>query len=179
MDDGRYRFERRLGQGGMGEVWLAYDELLARWVAIKRVRWRSEMPARAHERFLLEAQATARLNHPAIVQIFDLTPDGDGYAIVMEYVLGRSLDKLVGDPSLTWPLVVRLAREIAEGLAHAHAAGFVHRDIKVENVMVTDDDGRRAKILDFGLAKRIEPGEELVLTTDGAVIGTYRIMSPE
>src|SRR5882724_3765781 len=174
---GPYRLEARLGRGGMGEVFLARDERLGRRVAIKRVRWGPGIPASTLERLRREARATARLNHPAIVQVYDLIPDGEGDAMVMEYVLGRSLDTLVGDPSLTAAGAVRLAGEVAAGLAHAHSAGFVHRDLKGENVMVSG--AGHAKILDFGLAKRVLPGIEDSLTVDGAVIGTYRSMSPE
>jgi len=174
---GPYRLEARLGRGGMGEVFLAFDERLERRVAIKRVRWGPRKSPHLHERFRREARAAARLNHPAIVQVYDLIADGDGDAIVMEYVLGRPLSTLIGDPILTPALAVRLAREVAEGLAHAHAAGFVHRDLKAENVMMTG--AGRAKILDFGIAKLVAGGDEESLTADGAVLGTYRSMSPE
>jgi serine/threonine-protein kinase len=174
---GPYRLEARLGRGGMGEVFLAYAERLGRRVAIKRVRWGPGIPPSTLERLRREARATASLNHPAIVQVYDLVPDGEGDAIVMEYILGRSLDSFVGDPVLTPALAVRLAGEVAGGLAHAHAGGFVHRDLKAENVMVTG--AGRAKILDFGLAKPVLPGGEDSLTVAGAVIGTYRSMSPE
>jgi len=161
----------------MGEVFLAFDERLERRVAIKRVRWGPRRSPQLHERFRREARAAARLNHPAIVQVYDLIADGDGDAIVMEYVLGRPLSTLIGDPILTPALAVRLAREVAEGLAHAHAAGFVHRDLKAENVMMTG--AGHAKILDFGIAKLVAGGDEESLTADGAVLGTYRSMSPE
>ncbi len=181
---GPYQLEARLGRGGMGEVFLAYDERLERRVAIKRIRWGPRTTAGAHERFRREARAAARLNHPAIVQVYDLVAgDGNGGeedsgdAIIMEYVLGRPLSSLVGGPELTPALAASLAREIAEGLAHAHAAGFVHRDLKADNVMVTG--AGHAKILDFGLAKPVLPTGEESLTADGAVLGTYHSMSPE
>jgi tetratricopeptide (TPR) repeat protein/TolB-like protein len=176
---GPYRVERRLGRGGMGEVFLAFDERLERWVAVKRIRWHPGAAADAAERFRREAKAAARLNHPAIVQIHDLVTDEEGDAIVMEHVAGQSLAALLGGSALRPSLAVRLAREIADGLAHAHAAGFVHRDLKAENVMVTGASS--AKILDFGLAKplsKVMPDEES-LTADGAVVGTCHAMSPE
>jgi tetratricopeptide (TPR) repeat protein len=175
---GPYRLEGHLGRGGMGEVFLAFDERLERWVAVKRIRWRPGAAAGAPERFRREARAAARLNHPAIVQVYDLVTDADGDAIVMEHVVGRPLAALLGGPGLTTALAVRLAREIADGLAHAHAAGFVHRDLKAENVMVTGSGA--AKILDFGLAKPVvsKAGDES-LTADGAVVGTCHAMSPE
>ncbi len=179
---GPYRLEGRLGRGGMGEVFLAFDERLERRVAVKRIRWQDGTGSSATERFRREAKAAARLNHPAIVQVYDLISDVDGDAIVMEHVVGQPLADLVGSPSLSAARAVRLAREIAEGLAHAHAAGFVHRDLKAANVMVTASG--TAKILDFGLAKPLapepgtEPGDES-LTGDGMVVGTSFAMSPE
>jgi eukaryotic-like serine/threonine-protein kinase len=172
---GAYRLEGRLGQGGMGEVFLARDERLGRRVAIKRVH-RDSQPA-VRERFRREARAAARLNHPAIVQIYDVVEDGSGDAIVMELAEGRTLRALLvaGLPSPA--RAVRLAAEIAGGLAAAHAAGLVHRDLKAENVVVTADD--HAKILDFGLAKGAGEPEEETLTAQGAVLGTFHAMSPE
>ncbi len=165
----------------MGEVFLAFDERLERWVAVKRIRWHPGVTPGATERFRREARAAARLNHPAIVQVHDLVTDGDGDAIVMEHVVGKPLSALLGGPDLSAALAIRLAREVAGGLAHAHAAGFVHRDLKAENVMVTGTGS--AKILDFGLAKPVTsasraPDEES-LTADGAVVGTCHAMSPE
>jgi len=164
----------------MGEVFLAFDERLERWVAVKRIRWHPGAPPGAAERFRREAKAAARLNHSAIVQIYDLVTDGDGDAIVMEHVAGQTLAALLNDSALSPALAVRLAREVAEGLAHAHAAGFVHRDLKAENVMVTGTG--TAKILDFGLAKPLPSASETApesLTTAGVVLGTYHTMSPE
>jgi serine/threonine-protein kinase len=174
---GPYRLESRLGRGGMGEVFLAFDERLERRVAIKRIRFRPEAGDEAPERFRREARAAARLNHPAIVQVYDLLTDESGDAIVLEHVLGRPLAELVGTSALTPAWAVRLGSEIAQGLAHAHAAGFVHRDLKAENVMVTPDG--HAKVLDFGLAKPILGGGEESLTADGTMLGTYHAMSPE
>jgi len=174
---GPYRLARRLGQGGMGEVFLAWDERLGRRVALKRIR-REEPTAEERERLRREASAAARLSHPAVVQIYDLVEDATGDALVFEYVEGRTLRELIeeGLPSLA--LAVPLAREIAEGLAAAHATGLIHRDLKTENVMVTPDG--HAKILDFGIAKAISRGEEKErLTGHGAVIGTLHAMSPE
>ncbi len=172
---GAYRLEGRLGQGGMGEVFLACDERLGRRVAIKRVR-RDSHPA-VRERFRREARAAARLNHPAIVQIYDVVEDGPGDAIVMELAEGRTLRALLATGLPSPDRAVRLAEEIAGGLAAAHAAGLVHRDLKAENVIVTADD--HAKILDFGLAKGAGEPEEDSLTAHGAVLGTFHAMSPE
>jgi len=174
---GAYQLESRLGRGGMGEVFLAWDDRLKRRVAIKRIRHDSEVTPQHRERFRREAQAAASLSHPSIVQVYDIAEDGSGDCIVMEYVEGSPLAALLGSGPLEPWLAARLAREIAEGLEAAHAAGFVHRDLKAENVIITPSG--RAKILDFGLAKPIGPSEGDSLTADGAVLGTYRAMSPE
>ena len=174
---GSYRVERRLGRGGMGEVFLAWDDRLGRRVAIKRIRQGADWAGQG-ERFRREARAAARLSHPAIVHIYDLLEDDAGLAIVMEYVEGRTLAELMADGLPAPALSLRLARDVAEGLAAAHTAGLVHRDLKAENVMVTADGC--AKILDFGLAKPVlEAAEDEPLTAHGTVIGTSRSMSPE
>lgn len=175
---GPYRVEKRLGRGGMGEVFLAWDERLERRVAIKRIRPGPELE-RLSERFRREARVAARLSHPSVVHVYDLIEDGSGLAIVMEYVEGRTLARLLADGLPQPALAVHLACDIAEGLAAAHAAGLVHRDLKAENVILTA--GGHAKILDFGLAKplldREEDGEPL--TAHGTLIGTCQTMAPE
>jgi serine/threonine-protein kinase len=175
---GAYRLESRIGRGGMGEVFLAWDDRLKRRVAIKRIRHDAAVTAQSRERFRREAQAAASLSHPSIVQIHDIAEDASGDCIVMEYVEGCTLAALLGSGAPLRPgLAARLAREIAEGLEAAHAAGFVHRDLKAENVIVTSSG--RAKILDFGLAKPVGPSTGDSLTADGAVLGTCHAMSPE
>lgn len=179
---GAYRIEGVLGQGGMGEVFLARDERLGRHVAIKRIR--PELPVGEHqrERFRREARAAARLSHPAIVQVFDLleTPDGD--CLVMERVEGCSLAEAIARREIDLRLALRLAGEISEGLAEAHAKGLLHRDLKPENVLVTT--AGHAKILDFGLARMLwSEGEDdessSGLTQAGTLVGTVHAMSPE
>lgn len=170
---GPYRLARRLGRGGMGEVFLAWDERLGRRVAVKRIL-RDNPRAQDRERLRREARAAARLSHPAVVQVYDLVEDSAGDAIVLEYVEGRSLRALLAEGVPPLGLAVRLGREIAEGLSAAHAAGLVHRDLKPENVVITRDG--HAKILDFGIAK-IQESE--ALTAQGVVVGTAHAMSPE
>lgn len=172
---GPYRIEGRLGAGGMGEVYRAWDERLERWVAIKLIRPESAESDKARERFRREARAAAGLSHPSLVQIHDILAEEEGDAIVMELVEGESLARRIARGPLAAREALRLGREIAEGLASAHARGLIHRDLKSENVMVTADG--RAKILDFGLAKRLE--DEAGLTRDSVVVGTFRSMSPE
>lgn len=150
---GPYEILRRLGAGGMGEVFLAYDERLDRQVAIKRIRSDKSATSERRERFRREARVAARLNHPAIVQIYDVLAEGDVDSIVMEAVEGTDLRTLIGGRPLPLEAAVVIARDVADGLAEAHRQGIVHRDLKSENVLVTP--AGRAKITDFGIAKRL------------------------
>ena len=162
----------------MGAVYRAYDQRLERTVAIKHVHPDTAEDSRARDRLRREARAVASLNHPAIVQIFDIVEMDDGDWIVMELVDGETVHKLVEQGKLGLLQALHLGREIAEGLAEAHAKGIVHRDLKTENVMV--NAAGRAKILDFGLAKKIWKGQgEGSISVQGAILGTGRAMSPE
>jgi eukaryotic-like serine/threonine-protein kinase len=175
---GPYRVLQRLGAGGMGEVLLAHDERLDRRVAVKRIRPDAKISPDQRERFRREARVAARLNHSAIVQVYDILEEGDVEHIVMEYVEGTSLRDLASQGPLDLALALRLAREIAGGLDAAHREGVVHRDLKTENVLVTRTG--HAKISDFGIAKRLLAGPpEPDLTGADMVVGTYRVMSPE
>ncbi|HKV08189.1 MAG TPA: serine/threonine-protein kinase [Thermoanaerobaculia bacterium] len=175
---GAYELRGHLGTGGMGEVFLAWDRRLARHVALKRIRPDVQSTPERRERFRREARAAAALSHPAIVRVYDLLEGEAGDSLVMEYVEGRPLAHLMAEGQIGVARAVRLARQVAEGLASAHALGLIHRDLKAENVMVTADG--QAKILDFGLAKQAaaETADES-LTREGAVLGTLRTMSPE
>src|SRR5262245_16633534 len=124
---GLYRIERRLGRGGMGEVFLAWDDRLERQVGVRRLRQDGGMRPARRERFRREARAVARLSHPAIVQVHDLVEDEAGDAIVMEYVEGLTLAERLAEGPLPVPEAVRFGRQVAEGLAAAHAAGLIHR----------------------------------------------------
>ena len=175
---GSYRLVRRLGAGGMGEVFLAYDSRLDRQVAIKHAHaQRSTSEQRA--RFRREAWAAARLAHPAIVPVFDILSDEDGDWIVMEHVDGPTLrEHLAMHGPLPPATAVAWAAQIAEGLAAAHAKGIIHRDLKAENVMIAASG--HLKIVDFGLAKPLDvddPG--LTISATGIVLGTPRSMAPE
>ncbi len=175
---GPYQILERIGVGGMGEVFLAYDDRLDRKVAIKRIRPGTEGTLDRRERFRREARLAARLSHSAIVQVYDiLQEDGTDY-IVMEYVEGTTLRDLIRLGPLDVREVLELAREVAAGLEAAHRQGIIHRDLKTENVLVSASGG--PKIMDFGIAKRLldDEGEES-LTVDNAVVGTCRAMSPE
>ena len=174
---GPYRMQRCLGRGGMGEVWLAHDERLDRQVAIKRIRPDARPSGQSRERFEREAMVAAQINHPAIVQVYDVLQDGGSYSIVMEYVAGGTLKKLAHRP-LSVPQIVDLARQISEGLVEAHEKGIVHRDLKSENVLLTRKG--QAKVADFGIAKVVSAETASAsLTAEGAMLGTYRAMSPE
>ncbi|HSS51695.1 MAG TPA: protein kinase, partial [Thermoanaerobaculia bacterium] len=163
----------------MGEVFLALDSSLDRRVAIKRIRQDKLTPIQ-RERLLREAQAAAKLSHPNIVGVYQMLKDADGNdCIVMEHVEGPTLAHalLENGPWKTLPAVL-LAKEITSGLAAAHTARIIHRDLKTENVMLTLSG--HAKILDFGLAKPIVPGEgDTTLTESHCLVGTCRSMSPE
>lgn len=185
---GPYRLVRRLGAGGMGEVWEAWDERLERRVAAKQVLPEVAGDASQRHRFRREARMAARLTHPAVVQIFDLVERESGDWLVMEYVEGTTLGELLRtEGALSLDTALALASDIAEGLAEAHQRGLVHRDLKGENVLVTS--AGRAKILDFGLAKPFIAstrdqgttvgGEDEWVTAEGKIVGTLRAMSPE
>lgn len=180
---GPYRVEEKLGQGGMGVVYAAYDQRLDRRVAVKRVPADADQPKR-RARLRREARLTARLAHAAVVRIFDLVEEEDADWIVMELVEGRTLRAVLKEGPLGVDQALAFGRQIAEGLAAAHEQGIVHRDLKTENVMVLANG--EVKILDFGLAKRhdsfTESGGddgESVLSMPGQVLGTGRAMSPE
>ncbi|MEM8929856.1 MAG: serine/threonine-protein kinase [Acidobacteriota bacterium] len=174
---GPYRIQGRLGIGGMGAVYRAFDERLRRTVAIKHILPDIAGDANYRERLRREAQAAAGLSHPSIVQIFDIFEDNDIDWIVMELVEGESLNTLIEAGRLGLAEAVTLSREVAEGLAEAHSKGIVHRDLKTENVMVTRSF--HAKILDFGVAKTMGPAADSTLTDVGSILGTGRAMSPE
>jgi serine/threonine protein kinase/tetratricopeptide (TPR) repeat protein len=188
---GTYEILTPLGIGGMGEVYRARDEKLGRDVAIKVLPAELAQDPARRKRFETEAQAASALNHPNIITIHDIGQEGPCLYILMELVSGKTLRSLLDEGPLSPNVLVRFARQLAEGLAKAHAAGIVHRDLKPQNVMVTDDG--YIKILDFGLAKVTpvelaadEPEREsesptLVKggTRPGTVLGTVGYMSPE
>ncbi len=182
-----YEVEELLGRGGMGVVYRARDTRLGRSVALKLLPPEVSRDQERKARFLQEAQAAAKLSHPAIAQIYDRDEGPQGLFIVMELVDGRTVKDLIQARELDVLGALEIATQVAGGLQSAHEQGIVHRDIKPENVMVTPDG--HAKILDFGLAKLLEPAPEapegishmetLAKTQAGFVLGTLRYMSPE
>jgi eukaryotic-like serine/threonine-protein kinase len=183
--DGKYRLERVLGTGGMGAVYEATDLRLGRCVALKILLARNFGNPGALRRFEREAQAAARLRHPNIVVVHDYGTLGmEGAYLVMELLKGTTLrSELDRVGSLHPPVAADWFDQILDGVAAAHAAGVIHRDLKPDNVIVTrDPQGRDVlKILDFGLAKLSfgEPPDPKSLTVPGTVLGTLRYMSPE
>ncbi len=175
---GPYRLGERLGGGGMGAVFRAVDERLGRAVAIKLLRREGEPGSPAEARFRREARVVAALNHAGVVQLHDLVETADGCALVMELVPGETLASRFAAGPLPLDQGLDLARQLAEGLAAAHERGILHRDLKPSNVMVTP--AGQAKILDFGIAKRLgEASGQVALSDPGTVAGTYSAMSPE
>ena len=161
----------------MGEVYLAYDQRLDRRVAIKHLRPEADDPI-GRARLRREARAAAKLNHSAIVQIFELLETEDGDWIVQELVEGTTLAARLADGALDLPDVLAFGEQIASGLAEAHDKGILHRDLKAQNIMVTPTD--KVKILDFGLAKPlVKTKDDLSLSGRGQLLGTTYAMSPE
>ncbi|MHB2019580.1 MAG: serine/threonine-protein kinase, partial [Candidatus Xenobia bacterium] len=172
---GRYRILRELGRGGMGVVYQAEDEMLARTVALKTLQIADAEREGLRKRLQREAQLSARLNHQNVITLFDMGNEDGLDFLVLEYVEGRTLRDLlnsVGRMRLNEALAI--FRDMAEGVAHAHEKGIVHRDLKPENVMVTADG--RGKVMDFGLAWAAYQAK---LTQTGAVMGTLAYFSPE
>lgn len=190
-----YRIEALLGKGGMGVVYKARDTRLDRPVALKMLTPDIVANPTRRKRFLIEARSAAAVSHPAIAQVYDIDEiDGNMY-IAMEFVDGRTVSRLITDGELDLLGAIEVAIQVGDGLAKAHGEGILHRDIKSDNIMVTRDG--HAKLLDFGLAKLLEPGDDEEppevapgdlsrtltrgrgLTMPGSVMGTISYMSPE
>ena len=173
---GRYRVVRAVGRGGMGTVWLCRDEVLGREVAVKQVGALPGESSPDRARALREARSSAALNHRNVVSVFDIVDSQDGNAwLVMEYVPSRTLAEIVRDDGPLRPRrAAWIAAQVANGLAAAHAAGTIHRDVKPGNILVGQDDV--AKIGDFGIARGANDEQ---LTRTGLVTGTPSYFSPE
>ena len=173
----RYRLERRLAQGGMAEVWLATDVSLDRKVALKWLKPSLATDPVVAERFRREAIAVAGLTHPNIVAVHDVFEDGGRQAVVMQLVDGKSLRQLLDVQTRLSPeLTIHIGTCVAAALDAAHRAGFVHRDVKPGNILVTADG--RVMLTDFGIAKGLDAsGEDL--TSDNVMMGTAKYLSPE
>jgi hypothetical protein len=169
---GRFRVLERVGSGGMGVVYRAFDERLQRQVAVKEIVG-TEAP-----RVLREAQAAARLNHPGIVALYELGREHGRALLVSEFVDGATLAELAGSGDLSDREAAAFGVDLCDALAHAHERGVVHRDVKPQNVVVQIDAGagRRAKLMDFGIAALTGAAP---LTATGEVVGTLAYMAPE
>jgi tRNA A-37 threonylcarbamoyl transferase component Bud32 len=173
---GRYRLERRLAQGGMAEVWLATDIALDRRVALKWLKPSLATDPVVAERFRREAVAVARLNHPNIVAVHDVFEENGRQAVVMQLVDGKSLRQLLDVQTRLSPeLTIHIGICVAAALDAAHQAGFVHRDVKPGNILVTPDG--RVLLTDFGIAKGLDGDDDL--TSDNVMMGTAKYLSPE
>ncbi len=173
----RYELEDRLGHGGMATVYLAHDLKLDREVALKLLADNFAGDDEVRKRFSREARLAARLDHPNVVQVFDVGEDGDRPFIVMEHVEGATLeDRINRSGSLDREEGLRLLGQLCEGLGHAHARKLVHRDIKPLNLLLRESD-QCLKITDFGIARAAEDTSRL--TRPGKVLGTDRYMAPE
>jgi eukaryotic-like serine/threonine-protein kinase len=174
---GRYQLDRRIGQGGMAEVWVATDVELDRKVAVKWLKTNLASDPVVAERFRREAIAVARLSHANIVAVHDVFVHEGRQAVVMQLVDGKSLRQLLDSQKRLGPeLTIHIGAAIAGALDEAHRAGFVHRDVKPGNILVTSDG--RVLLTDFGIAKGLQPGDE-DLTSDNVMMGTAKYLSPE
>ena len=182
---GRYKLLSKIGEGGMGSVYRALDLNLDRQVALKTLKAEAVSKPERRQRFIQEAKAASALNHPNIVGVHEIDERDGVHYIAMEYVAGGTLDSLYSAGPGPLRESLRLAIQVADALAAAHAAGVVHRDLKPANVMV--DETGRAKLLDFGLAKLTDQGwsasssgpSQAPETEEGAILGTVAYMSPE
>lgn len=183
---GAYKIVKRLGAGGMGEVYLATDTRLGRQVAVKVVPPELATDPDRRQRLAREAQAAARLNHPNIVTLFSFEEADDVAFLTMEYVDGEVLSSRIPSQGFSLAQLLPIAIPLAEAVSSAHQSGIIHRDLKPGNVMLSSSGGR-VKVLDFGLAKlhggqlvgTDAPTGTVPITADGRIVGTIAYMSPE
>jgi serine/threonine protein kinase len=168
----RFLIERRIGSGGFGVVYEAWDGRLERPVAVKAIEQRG---SGGDERVLREAQAAARLNHPGIVTLYEMGEEDGNALLVSELVEGETLARLAAEDVLSDREIGEIGADLCEALDHAHSRGVIHRDIKPQNVQVVDGQPR-AKLMDFGIALVADAAG---LTATGDVVGTLAYMSPE
>jgi serine/threonine protein kinase/formylglycine-generating enzyme required for sulfatase activity len=182
---GRYEIRAKIGEGGMGEVYLAVDTKLNRKVAIKILPASSKASEQAGRRLIREARAAAKLDHPNICSIHEVGEEEGRSFIVMQYIDGETLSAKISREPPRLLEALTLATQVAEALSEAHAHGIIHRDIKPGNIMVTSRGA--LKVMDFGLAKLISQSDEIqteaetekLISTPGAIMGTVPYMSPE
>ncbi len=170
---GAYRLVEQVGKGGMGVVWKAYQEALARYVAVKVMPDALAADASFRTRFREEAIAIAGLRHPHILAVFDYGEIAEGAYIVAEFIDGGTLDQQLGRP-LPTDYVVEMLKPIAAALDYAHSRGVVHRDVKPANILLSRDGS--PMLSDFGLARMLAPDRKV--TSAGMVLGTPDYMAP-
>ena len=172
--DGRYAVEARIAHGGMATVYLALDRRLDREVALKVMHGHLADDPQFTARFIREARSAARLSHPGVVAVFDQGEDDGLLYLAMEYLQGRTLRRVLGELGVLTPgEALDVLEPVLDALGAAHAAGIVHRDVKPENVLLTDDG--RVKVADFGLARAASS----VASTSGMLMGTAAYLAPE
>jgi serine/threonine protein kinase len=175
---GKYAVKRELGRGGMGAVYLAEQPGLGREVAIKELIINLGADPTALSRFLQEAQVMARTSHPNLVQVHDLEEVGESKYIILEFVKGRSLRDMLAARPMPLPQVIAVLHGILQGLNYAHRHNIVHRDMKPENVLISDEG--EVKVADFGIARLTDDsGGGSTATRTGTTVGTPQYMSPE
>ena len=173
---GKYEILGSLGQGAMGEVFLAKDPAIGRTLAIKTILASTTAGASAKERFAQEAKAAGALNHPGIVTIHEFGEDEGMLYLAMEFVEGDDLQALLAEKRLPRTELLEILAQVSEALAYAHRRGVLHRDVKPSNIRVTREGGRlQAKLMDFGIARI----SESTLTSTGLLMGTVAYMAPE
>ena len=171
----RYQIIRSIGEGGMANVYLAYDTILDRNVAVKILRGDLADDEKFVRKFQREAISASSLSHPNIVEVYDVGEDDGKYFIVMEYVDGRTLKSLIKKRgALTLPEVIDIMLQLTSAIAHAHDSYIIHRDIKPQNVLILDDG--MVKITDFGIAMALNSNE---LTQTNSVMGSVHYLPPE
>jgi serine/threonine-protein kinase len=174
---GRYQVERHIGRGGMGDVYLVRDTVINRQAALKTIRPDTDMDARQliemRQRFYREAQTAGKLNHAHIVTVYDVGEDLGMSYIVMEFVEGQTLTQWMKKARLNLAQIRHVIHQAATGLSFAHEAGVFHRDVKPDNIMLSNTGV--VKVMDFGIARVVESS----LTQTGSLMGTPAYMSPE